>query len=102
LRRPYLTRRPPQVAPLVRLKGNSMKYSMFALVVAVFALAAPPAQAVGCFTGAVAGAVAGHYAGHHAVLGAIGGCIAGHHLRKVQQEKKQEQQQTNQPPAAPQ
>ena len=63
----------------------------FAAIVAVGALSAPPAHAIGCLTGAAAGAVAGHYAHHHAVLGAIGGCIAGRHLHNEQVRKRQEQ-----------
>jgi uncharacterized protein YcfJ len=51
----------------------------------------PPAQAIGCFTGAMAGGVAGHMAGH-GILGAIGGCIAGHQYHKYQ--LKQDDMQT--------
>lgn len=47
------------------------------------AAASNPANAVGCFTGAIAGAVAGHMA-HHGLLGAVGGCIAGHEWRRHQ------------------
>lgn len=47
------------------------------------AAASNPANAIGCFSGAVAGAVAGHMA-HHGLLGAIGGCIAGHEWHKHQ------------------
>jgi hypothetical protein len=43
-------------------------------------IAASPAHAVGCFSGAAAGAVAGHVAGGHAVIGAAGGCVVGHEL----------------------
>lgn len=43
-------------------------------------IAASPAHAVGCLSGAAAGAVAGHVAGGHAVLGAAGGCIVGHEI----------------------
>lgn len=43
-------------------------------------IAAAPAHAVGCISGAAAGAVAGHVAGGHAVVGAAGGCIVGHEL----------------------
>jgi outer membrane lipoprotein SlyB len=68
----------------------------FAAVVGL--TAAPPANAVGCFTGGVAGAVAGHMA-HHGVLGAVGGCIAGHEYRKhkerAEEERSQPQQQPN-------
>jgi len=52
---------------------------------ALFALPATQAGAVGCLTGGVIGGVAGHYAGHHhGVVGALGGCIAGHELHKKQ------------------
>ncbi len=55
-------------------------------------LAAVPAHAVGCLSGAAAGAVAGHVAGHHAVIGALGGCFVGHELAV----KKKREAQANQ------
>ena len=48
--------------------------------VAVLVIAASPAQAAGCLSGAAAGAVVGHVAGGHAVVGAAGGCLVGHEL----------------------
>ncbi|MGA2042028.1 MAG: hypothetical protein ABSG83_01515 [Roseiarcus sp.] len=64
--------------------------STFIAIAAFGALAAPPAHAIGCASGAVAGGVAGHMLHHHAVLGAIGGCIYGHHERKVEERRRQE------------
>jgi len=52
-------------------------------------MAASPAHAVGCLSGAAAGAVAGHVAGGHAVVGAAGGCIVGHELA-VKKEREEE------------
>jgi len=52
-------------------------------------MAAVPAHAVGCLSGAAAGAVAGHVAGGHAVIGAAGGCIVGHELA-VRQHREAE------------
>lgn len=60
---------------------------------ALLALAfSTPANAIGCFSGAVAGGIAGHVA-HHGVLGAIGGCVAGHEYNKhLQRQQELEQQ----------
>lgn len=64
------------------MKHTPRSLALLAAACAAFGLAATPAHAIGCFSGAAAGAVAGHVAGHHAVIGAAGGCIAGHELAK--------------------
>lgn len=65
-----------------------MRKVLVALVAVLpFAVAAPPAGAVGCFSGAVAGAIGGHMM-HHGVLGAVGGCIAGHEWHKHEVSKQ--------------
>ncbi|PSJ63751.1 hypothetical protein C7I85_01075 [Mesorhizobium soli] len=70
-------------------------------LLAVFALPASPAGAVGCFTGGIAGGVAGHYAGHHGFLGAVGGCLAGHALHKKQMAERRLRHQQEMHPARP-
>jgi hypothetical protein len=74
------------------MKGiPAMKFAMITAALAlslVGAIAAPPARAAGCLSGAAVGGVAGHVAGHHALLGAAAGCAVGHHMaNKAQQQK---------------
>ena len=53
------------------------------------AVAASPASAVGCLSGAALGAAAGHLAGH-AVLGGAAGCAVGHHHAKTVENRQQQ------------
>lgn len=53
------------------------------------AVAASPASAAGCLSGAALGAGAGHLA-HHAVLGAAAGCAVGHHHAKTVAHREQQ------------
>jgi hypothetical protein len=65
-----------------------MKGWIAVLCIGGIALAAPAANARGCWEGAVVGAVVGHYAGDHAILGAVGGCAFGKIIYKEYQEYK--------------
>jgi uncharacterized protein YcfJ len=65
-----------------------MKAWIAALSIGGIVLAAPAANARGCWEGAIVGAVVGHYAGHHAILGAVGGCAFGKIIYKEYQEYK--------------
>jgi hypothetical protein len=71
-----------------------------AIFAGAMVMSAPPAQAVGCLSGAVLGGVAGHVAGHHGVIGAVAGCAIGHHAAVVQKRDAEareaaEREQTN-------
>jgi hypothetical protein len=56
----------------------------------ILALAAvTPANAKGCFKGALIGGVAGHYTVHHGLLGAAAGCIIGRHEAKRAQMERE-------------
>jgi hypothetical protein len=61
-----------------------------AIVAGAMSVSAPPAQAVGCLSGAVLGGVAGHVAGHHGVIGAVAGCAIGHHAAVMQKQRDAE------------
>jgi hypothetical protein len=67
-----------------------MQLRIAALVVGIggIILAAPAANAKGCWEGAIVGAVVGHYTGHHAILGAVGGCAFGKIIYKEYQQYK--------------
>jgi hypothetical protein len=49
-----------------------------------------PANAKGCFKGALIGGVAGHYTVHHGLLGAAAGCIIGRHEAKKRAQMERE------------
>ena len=68
---------------------NFLRHAAVAGSFVVLAIAAAPAHAVGCLSGAAVGAVAGHAAGGHAVIGAAGGCVVGHELA-VKKEREAE------------
>jgi outer membrane lipoprotein SlyB len=65
-------------------------------LIAALAFIPAPANAAGCFKGAVVGGVAGHYAHHHAILGAIAGCAVGHHMAAKQEREKMEREKAQQ------
>lgn len=79
-----------------------------AILIAMFALPASQAGAIGCFSGGTMGAIAGHQV-HHGVTGAVAGCVAGHYAHKHAKKKAAEQKlvdqqklQDQQKPADPQ